>query len=322
MNRKIRKALVTGAAGFLGPHLINALLVQGWSVAGMDDYSTGRRAHIHPFLQNPDFDFFEGSITDGAFVDQALEEFRPEIIYHLAAIHFIPYCITHPAQTLEVNVIGTQRLMDAMEKVPVARFVLASTADVYAPADLPHSETALLGSPNIYGSSKEFCERLLVLARHRSPTSRFLAARFFNIYGPGETNPHVLPDIIACLRTGHTLRLGDIEPRRDYVYVTDVANALLRIADYDGSEPAFNIASGESRSVRELVAVLQRVLGSTITVETDPAKLRRAERQNLRADITMAKRELSWAPKVSLEDGLAEILRIDLQMATTALKDA
>ena len=205
-----------------------------------------------------------------------------------------------------------------MDKVPVERFVLASTADVYLPSDDPHHESAPLGSTNIYGSSKEFCERLLVLARRRFPSTRFLATRFFNLYGPGETNPHVLPDIIAWLRKGNILRLGNIEAKRDYVYVSDVADALVALADYRGAYDVFNIATGESRSVRDLVAVLERVLGSRISVETDPTKLRPVERQNLLADVTVARTELGWRPTVSIDDGLARTLGAELREEVTA----
>lgn len=308
MNSAKRRALVTGGAGFLGPHLIRALLDQGWAVASMDNYSTGPREHLAPFHANTGFVSYEGSITDATFVTRAMMEFRPEVLFHLAAIHFIPYCIAHPAETLDVNVLGTQRLIDSIDIVPLKRFVLASTADVYAPSEAPHSEIAPLGSTNIYGSSKEFCERLIALARRRFPDTRFLAARFFNIFGPGETNPHVLPDIISWLRKGHILRLGNIEPKRDYVYVTDVADALLRMADYGGSFDTYNIATGESRSVRDLVGVLEQVMGVRITVETDKAKLRPTERQNLLADTSLAVGELGWRPKLGMHDGLARTL--------------
>lgn len=308
MNTIKRKALVTGGAGFLGPHLIRALLDQGWTVASMDDYSTGPRAHIEPFVANPDFATFDGSITDARFVARAMTDFRPDVVYHLAAIHFIPHCVAHPARTLEVNVIGTQHLLDALEAAPVERFVLASTADVYVPSDDPHGENAPLGSPNIYGSSKEFCERLLALARRRFPAIRFLAARLFNMYGPGETNPHVLPDIVACLRTSNVLHLGNIEPKRDYVYVTDVADALLRLADYLGSHDVFNIATGQSRSVRQLILALEQVIASSITIATDPTKFRESERQNLHADTARAEQELAWRPRVTLEEGLTRTL--------------
>lgn len=310
-----RRALVSGGAGFLGPHLVKKLLDAGWAVASIDNFSTGPRAHLEPFIPTPDFVSFEGDIRDARFVNETMESFAPDIVYHLAAIHFIPRCVAHPTETLDINVMGTQRLLDGVAKAPVTRFVLASTADVYAPGNEPHRENSPLGSPNIYGTSKETCERLLALARQRFTTTRFLTTRFFNIYGPGETNPHVLPDIMACLRKGSVLRLGNIEPKRDYVYVTDVANALLNLADYEGTSDVFNIATGESRSVRELVASLEKVIGSKITIETDPAKLRPVERQNLNADISRARNELGWSPKVTIEEGLAETIRLELEAA-------
>lgn len=310
-----RTALVTGGAGFLGPHLIQALLAAGWKVASLDNYATGPRAHLAPFRSHPDFIEIEGSITDGAFVKKTFAEVQPEIVYHLAAHHFIPFCVAHPAETIDVNVLGTQRLIDAIAAFPVRHFVLASTADVYAISEDPHAETSLIGSNNIYGISKEFCERLLALGRKKYPGCRFTAARFFNLYGPGETSPHILPDIIAGLRKGNVLRLGNIEPRRDYIYVTDVAAAMLAVADYRGSEEVFNIGTGESRSVRQLIVLLEKVLGRPITVEVDPAKLRPSERQNLRAEISRAKAELGWAPRVGYEEGLKITLQAELGVA-------
>jgi UDP-glucose 4-epimerase len=302
------KVLVTGGAGFLGPHLIRQLLARNWSVASLDDYSVGKKEHIEPFLDSANFLEIEGSITDAAFVKAAVARFDPEVIYHLAAIHFIPYCVAHPAETLKVNVLGTQHLLDAMEDTSVRRFVLASTADVYATANLPHGESDRLGSTNIYGISKEVCERLLDLMRRRMPERRFLAARFFNIYGPGETNPHVLPDIMGYLRKGNVLRLGDVEPKRDYVFTDDVARALVLMADYSGTHDAFNVGTGEGKSVRELVEILARVHGTPLTIETDPKKFRRAERQSLVADIRLIKAELGWEPEVDMEHGLARTL--------------
>ena len=312
MTSPKRRALITGGAGFLGPHLIEALLNHGWAVASMDNFSTGPRSHLDRFLRHPNFVSLEGSITDAAFVGKSFADFRPEIVYHLAAIHFIPYCVAHPAETIEVNVRGTQCLLDALVQFPARSFVLASTADVYAISDLAHSESSPIGSNNIYGIAKEFCERLLMLARKKFPGTRFTAARLFNLYGPGETNPHILPDIMAGLRQGNSLRLGNIEPRRDYVYVSDVAAAMLAVADYAGAVDTFNIGTGESRSVRQLLGLLEKVLGRQIFVEVDPAKLRPSERQNLQADISLAQRELQWSPQVSYEDGLKATLRAEL----------
>lgn len=316
MTTPKRRALVTGGAGFLGPHLIRALLEAGWLVASLDNFSTGPRSHLEPFRDHPGFTPFEGSICDATFTADCVARFRPDAIYHLAAIHFIPYCVAHPAETIEVNVRGTQCMIDAMAAVPSCHFVLASTADVYAVADAAHAESSTIGSNNIYGISKEFCERLLALGRKKLPTARFTAARYFNLYGPGETNPHILPDIVAGLRKGNVLRLGNIEPRRDYIYVTDVAAAMLALADYTGTHETFNIGTGESRSVRQLLALIEKVLGRAITIDVDPAKLRPSERQNLQADISLARRELRWAPRVAYEDGLR--LTLDAELPASA----
>lgn len=307
-----RRALVTGGAGFVGHHLIERLLREGCRVVAVDNFSTGVRDHVSPFRSHPGFELRQGDITDAAFMERLVALSLPDIIYHLAAIHFIPYCIAHPGQTLHVNVMGTQRLLDAMERARASRFILASTADVYAPSRTPHAESAPLDPLNIYGLSKLFSEQLLALAQRRYPKTRFLTARFFNIYGPGETNPHVLPDILAGLRNGNLLQLGNMEPRRDYVYVSDVVEALLRLGAYEGTRQVFNVGTGVGVSVWDLVNALEKVIGSAIRVETDPAKVRAVERRNLVADISLARRELKWSASVSLEEGLENTVKAGL----------
>lgn len=310
--------MVTGGAGFVGPHLIRRLLDEGFAVAVVDNFSAGAPAHIAPFESHSNFRLMEGDITDAAFVREAVASFHPGIVYHLAAIHFIPYCAAHPRETLQVNVVGTQNLLDALEGSAVSRFILASTGDVYAPSDSPHAESDPLGSSNIYGMSKMFCERLLSLAERRYPETLFSACRFFNIYGPGETNPHVLPDILAGLRKGNILRMGNMDTKRDYIHVSDVAAALVRLASYTGPRRVFNIGTGIGSSVQDLIQGLEKALGSAVQIEIDPSKVRRVERQNLVADISLARKELSWSPQISLEKGLKNLLKAEFsEMAST-----
>ncbi len=303
-----KKALVSGGAGFLGPHLIQLLLARRWEVLAMDNFSTGVREHIAPFLPHPGFRLAEGDITDRAFVEETVASFRPEVMYHLAAIHFIPYCVSHPAETLHVNVVGTQRLLDAVQETGAGRFILASTGDVYAPSRAPHAESSPLGPSNVYGLSKLFAEQLLSLAERKHPRARFLTARLFNLIGPGETNPHVLPDILAGLRRGGALRLGNMEPLRDYIYVGDAAEALVRLGTYKGDKSVFNVGTGVGRSVRDLVRTLEKIRCTTISVETDHAKVRMVERQRLVADISRIRDQLAWEPSVPLEEGLRTAL--------------
>jgi UDP-glucose 4-epimerase len=253
-----------------------------------------------------------GDVTDAVLVREVVAATQPAVVFHLAAIHFIPYCIAHPSETVLVNVVGTQLVLDALATVPDARLVFASTADVYAPSQGPHREDDPIATSNVYGASKHFCETLFEVARRVSPTRRIVSARFFNVFGSGETNPHVLPDILAQVREGNVLRLGSLEPRRDYVHARDVAAALVRLAAYDGTETVFNVGTGIGTSVRELVDVIGGVLGRRLRIEQDPARVRPVERMHLVADVSRARRELGWTPQLGLRDGLHELVTREL----------
>jgi UDP-glucose 4-epimerase len=302
------RALVTGGAGFLGPQVIERLLQRGWSVLTIDSLFNGHRDHLEPFAADPSFAFSEGDITDGDFLSRAVGGFRPDAVFHLAALHFIPYCIMHPADTLRVNVLGTQLLLDALADTDVRSFILASTADVYVASETRHSECDPLGTANIYGVSKIAGEQLLKLAAIRDPGVRFFSARFSNLFGPGETNPHVLPDILAAMQRGSVLSLGNLEPRRDYNYVGDAAEALLKMAAYEGEHRIFNVSTGKGTSVVDLVRALEQLMGRELRIEVDATKVRRVERMSLVLDNSLIRRELNWTPHTSLEEGLRRTL--------------
>lgn len=308
IHQVYRRVLITGGAGFVGSHLTRQLLEQNFEVVVVDNFSNGRRDNIIPFLSSSQFELMEGDITDASFIKESIGSFAPQIIYHLAAVHFIPYCVAHPKETLQVNVVGTQQILEAIGLVHPSRFILASTNDVYIPSDIPHTESDPLGSPNIYGTSKLFCEHLIRLAENLYPDTRFLIARFFNIFGPGDTSSHVLPHMLSSLKDGNLLRLGNMQPQRDYIYVNDVVQALLQLVTYQGDEKIFNVGTGIGRSVWDLVEALRSITGLPIRVKTDYTKVRAMERQKLVADISLALRELKWAPSVSFEQGLKETI--------------
>jgi UDP-glucose 4-epimerase len=139
-----------------------------------------------------------------------------------------------------------------------------------------------------------------------------VAARLFNVFGPGETNPHVLPDILRQLREGNVLRLGNLDPRRDYVHARDVADALVRCGAHDGPETIFNVGTGVGTSVRELVATLADVLGRSLRIEQDPARVRPVERMHLVADVGRAFRALGWTARTGLREGIDDLVRREL----------
>ncbi len=307
-----RPMLVVGGAGFVGHHLVPRLLDNDHDVVVIDNLSRGSLERFGPHLGDARLAVVRGDITDAVLVRQIVAEVRPAVVFHLAALHFIPYCVAHPSETLLVNVVGTQLVLDALAAVPDARLVFASTADVYAASADPHREDDAIETSNVYGASKRTCEELFAVARRQGAGRCIVSARLFNVFGPGETNPHVLPDILAQVREGGVLRLGRLEPRRDYVHARDVAEALVRLAAYDGPETVFNVGTGVGTSVRELVDTLGDVLGRRLRIEQDSDRVRPVERMHLVADVGRARRELGWTPRLGLREGLCDVVSREL----------
>jgi len=237
-----------------------------------------------------------------------MDEVRPFGVVHLAALHFLPYCADHAAETVAVNVEGLQHVLDAAARVRVERLVFTSTGDVYVPADEAHHESDPTGPSSVYGASKLLGEWLIQLWRRAGSPTVPVIARLFNVAGPGETNPHLLPDICRCLKLGDTLRLGNRQPRRDYIFVEDVADALVRLLYSDLADATMNIGSGRSWSADDLVARIASLTRRTLVVETDPLKTRTSDRPDLRADVTMM-RELLGVVPTSLDELLGALLK-------------
>ncbi|HSQ55562.1 MAG TPA: NAD-dependent epimerase/dehydratase family protein [Gemmata sp.] len=303
---------VTGAAGFLGSHVVDHLLARGTPVLAVDDVSTGRESFIACHAGNPAFTHARQDIRDAAGLCALFENHRPAAVIHLAAIHFIPACNADPPRTVSLNVHGTQCVLSAARAAGIERFWFASTGDVYAPSDSPHHETRSPTAPfNIYGLSKLIGEQLVALEARGRPEARFVIGRLFNLYGPRETNPHILPEVLGQLRQNPdaTLRLGNLSPTRDLVPVADAARAIVATLD---AAPAgvttVNIATGVAVSMQHVLDLLGEIRGKPLKIEIDPAKLRPTERVHLRADVTKLREMIGWAPHSDLRRGLAELL--------------
>ena len=306
--------VVTGGAGFIGSHVVELLLRGGSTVTIIDNLSAGSRRNLTPLLRHRRCTLEVGDVRHPRFVERVLRRRDPSVVIHLAALHFIPYCVRHPDRTLAVNVLGTQAVIAAAAEASVARVVVASTADVYAPSARAHRETDRLAPLNVYGVSKMFAEQLVAAAARAGPRgASFRIARLFNTFGPRQARPHLIPHIIAEARRRSVIALGNVTPRRDFVYVADVARALCRLAGRPGRAgvEVFNVGSGEGRTVREVVERLAEAIGRTLTVRQDAARMRRVERPSLVADVRKIRRAMGWAPRTRFEDGLAATWRTD-----------
>jgi UDP-glucose 4-epimerase len=260
---------------------------------------------------NSNFALARQDIRDAASLRSLFERHRPAAVVHLAALHFIPACAADPPLTISLNVHGTQCVLSAARAAGVGKFWFASTGDVYVPQDAPHREDSPTGPFNVYGLSKLMGEQLVALEARNRPDARFVIGRLFNLYGPRETNPHILPEILGQLRSSPsaTLRLGSLWPKRDLVPVADAARAAVAtLDDAPAGVTTVNVATGVAVSMQQVLNLIGELRGKPLAIETDAAKVRPIERRQLQADVAKLRQMIGWAPHADLRRGLAELL--------------
>ena len=228
-----------------------------------------------------------------------VESFDPDVIIHLAAIHYIPYCNEHPYETFDVNVIGTLNVARLAEN---RFFLLASSASVYPDLNYPVSEDVEPSPSDVYGKTKLVAEELV-----KSMCDEAVIARIFNVYGEGDTNPHVIPEILSQVKSGsRVVRLGNLTSVRDFIHVDDTCRALSLLISRRETG-VFNIGSGCGFSIEQIVEMISNILGEKIDTVVIPSKIRKNDRPYLVADITKIKK-LGWKPRISLYKWLKRVL--------------
>ena len=299
------RVTATGGAGFIGVHLVKTLCREGHEVQVIDNLSIGGAERLDGL---PVARLDVADIRDAEAIRKALEDFRPVAVVHLAAIHFIPYCDAHPLEALDVNVQGTAVVVREAIGAGVSRMVAASSLAVYPPRHEKHQESDALGPMDIYGYSKWQAE--LVVRHDASEYGLHCAiARIANVYGPRETNPHVIPRIVDQLKSGEELKLGNLDSRRDYVYVEDVAEAMASLAT--GVSPCtgvFNLSTGQAHSVQNLLDEIGELLDRPIRARCLESLLRPVDRPMLRADASRLTAATGWTPRFTLREGLMGLL--------------
>jgi UDP-glucose 4-epimerase len=302
-------ALVTGGAGFIGSHLVDALVERGEEVVILDDLSTGRRENLTTALEHG-AELVEGTVTDPATVSELVEGRRPGAIFQLAAQIDVRVSVSDPVFDLGVNVGGTINLLEAARRAEVGRFVLASTGGaIYGEGsdrDLPLDETAECLPDAPYGQSKNAAEGYLSLYERLYGLST-AALRLGNVYGPrqdplGEAG--VVAIFCGALLEGRTPKVfGDGDQTRDYVYVADIVEAMLAAGD-SSVVGTFNIGTGVETSVLELGGMIADACDRPFEPEMAPP--RPGEVQRIAIASSLAADELGWTARTALPDGLVQ----------------
>ncbi len=295
---------VVGGAGFVGSHLVEALLKSGAEPTVVDNFWAGTEDRIPDSVRVYDCD-----IRDREQLEEIITTVGPDAVVHLAALHYIPFCNQNPEATFDVNVLGTRNLLQACKSVSsVSKFVFASSAAVYGPHDDPITEDIVPDPGDIYGRTKLIGEDLVESAGLQTDIDTSVA-RLFNIFGPRETNPHLIPEIVEQLDGGsRVVELGNLSPQRDFVYVTDVADAFTTLLTTDREPGPFNVGSGEGRSVADVVETFEAVLGESIEIEQDSNRMRDDDPDHLYADVGRIRSETGWTPSVEFKTGIRRLL--------------
>ncbi len=303
------KTLVTGGAGFIGSHLVDALTGRGDEVVVLDNLSTGKLDHLTSATA-AGARLVEGDIRDTDFVDATLEAERPSTIFHLAAQSEVRKSIDQPTYDATVNVVGSVNLIEASQKIGLDRFVFASTGGaIYGEGeriDLPAVETITPEPMCQYGLSKFVVEKYLELYR-RLYMFNSVALRLGNVYGPRQ-NPKGEAGAVAIfagqLIKGETPTVfGDGSQTRDFVYVADVIDAMLTASRTD-VEGAINIGSGVEVPLLELIETIGGLDENPQSFEPGFDTARKGDVQRNAIDPSRAAADLGWSVTTSLEDGL------------------
>jgi UDP-glucose 4-epimerase len=295
----MKKALVTGGAGFIGSHVADALLAKGVEVLVVDDLSTGNKKNVPKGAT-----FLKKSILHPAF-GKAVLKFKPDVVFHLAAAASVPESVAQPAENAEANVIGTVRVAEAARAAGAKCFVFSSTGGaLYATGEPPFAEDAVAEPKSPYGIAKKAAEEYLRFFS-REYGMACVILRYANVYGPRQASKGegaVLPSFADAITEGRTVAVhGTGEQTRDFICVDDVVAANMAAADR-GMSGVFNIGTGRELSVNTLLSALETALGKKGEVVHGSARAGDLMRSCLRVE--KAKKELGWEPTISLEEGL------------------
>ena len=309
------RIMVTGGAGFIGSHTVDALLASGaGEVSVLDDFSTGKRHQV-----NPKATLYQADLRDVAAVTTAVEKARPEVIFHLAAQMDVRRSVADPAFDAQINLVGFLNLIESARKHGLKRVVFSSSGGaIYGEQDeFPCTEEHPKRPVSPYGVAKAATEAYLFFYKVEYGID-YLALRFGNVYGPRQ-DPHGEAGVIAifCGRIldGQSVTIyGDGTQTRDYVYVGDVVRAVAAAGKSSASGIAVNIGTGIETNVNDLYSTLAAI--ADFPTKAEHAAARPGEQKRSVISPARAEKELGWRPEKKLADGLEETFKYFKQQRT------
>lgn len=305
---RLTKALVTGAAGFIGSHLVCRLLREGYGVSVILRKNTDTW-RIKNFLHR--LEIVRADLRETTAVNEAIITCRPQVVFHLATHYAVEHGVTDVAPMIATNVLGTVNLLQATKYSGVRLFINASTCFVYGAGERPWSENDKTSPWNLYALTKLQAEEACSYysRRHGVPTVSF---RIFPPYGPGDHDRRLIPSAIRSFLEGQTLRLTTGEQKWDFVYIDDVVEAMVRSLNVPftgGRHEVINIGTGRAVSVKDVILRIRDLLGSSQEPLWGDIPHREHELFFVAADTKKARESLRWIPETDiLEEGLVKTI--------------
>lgn len=301
--------LVIGGAGFIGNSLTKRLCAEGFIVTVFDNLSNPSREFSR------EINLVQGDITEINDLRECIGNMKWDIVIHLAALHYIPECTKNPKKARQINITGTKNILECIKSLsPQTHIIFASSAAVYAPFPFACEETSEIAPVDIYGKTKIRGEDLLK-EYSQSHGLNYTIFRLFNVYGTGDNTHHLIPVIVNQLKSSSEVKLGNIDTKRDYVYMDDVVDGFILVAKNTllSRSKIFNLGTGKASSAKEIMDTIQSIFSQSnirkdVNVFIEEKMIRRNDRPMLLANISEAKRVLKWSPKYDLRNGLSVLL--------------
>lgn len=310
MNQNKTRVLVTGADGFIGSHLTEALLDKGYAVRALSQYNSFNNWGWLEEIHHPDLEVVTGDVRDPNYCREITRGI--DTVYHLAALIAIPYSYVAPDSYVDTNIKGTLNMCQAARDNGVRRIVVTSTSEVYGTAIRVPIDEGHPKQPQSPYSATKIGADAIALSFHNAFELPVVVARPFNTYGPRQSARAIIPTIISQIASGQReIKVGDLSPTRDFNFVLDTAAGFIALGEAEGVEgKEINIATGTEISMRDTLSLIAEIMGCDVEYVVDPARLRPSGSEVFRlcGDNSLITSLTDWRPRFDIRSGLEKTI--------------